>query len=118
MREKMININRRFILTLLTFAILGITNSCNQNDEWNSYYKNIPNRTNEKILDLISKNENYSKFYNALNKYGFDDLLSENQYFTLFVPINSAFEGLPEYSKEEWTKIIGFHISYSKLYSR
>ncbi len=92
--------------------------SCNMNDGWDEYYKNPPDRNNDNILKLIGENENYSQFYNALLEYGFEELLSKNQYFTIFVPPNSAFEGLPVYSFDEWTEIIGFHITYTNLYSR
>jgi uncharacterized surface protein with fasciclin (FAS1) repeats len=51
-------------------------------------------------------------------EYGFDEMLTKNQYLTVFVPSNSAFDGLPEYSRDEWKKIIGFHIIYANLYSR
>jgi len=39
----------------------------------------------DNVLTLIGENENYSRFYNALLEYDFEDLLSKNQYFTVFV---------------------------------
>ena len=94
-----------------------LMDSCLVNDEWESHYENEPDRLGENVLTMIAKNENYSHFYNALIENGFETLLSKNQYFTVFVPVNSAFDGLPEYTSEEWTRILGFHIIYAKLLS-
>ncbi len=94
-----------------------LTDSCTLNDEWDSYYEQAPEQTGKDVLDLISEDENYSLFYNVLMESGFNEMLSKNQYFTLFVPVNSAFEGIPDYTDEEWVRIIGFHILYNKLLS-
>ena len=102
---------------ILWILAAGVIHSCNLNDEWDQYYDNAPAQTGETVLTLIAKNEDYSKFYQALVEHGFETLLSKNQYFTVFVPVNSAFDGLPEYSADEWTRILGFHIIYAKLLS-
>ena len=104
------------LATILLMASV-LLDSCNLNDEWDKYYENAPERTGENVLTLISENENYSRFYNALMEHGFETLLSKNQYFTVFVPVNAAFDGLPEYSDLEWKNILGFHIVYAKLLS-
>jgi uncharacterized surface protein with fasciclin (FAS1) repeats len=104
------------ISTLIAIALL--TGSCNLNDKWEMYYGDAPGHTTYTVMDLIKENPEFSMFYDALVEYGFDDLLAKNQYFTVFVPSNRALEGLPEYSREEWTRILGFHIIYMNLYSR
>lgn len=91
--------------------------SCSLNSEWEEYYDKTPARIEDNVFKLIGDVDNFSQFHNLLVKYGFEDLLSQDQYFTLFVPENSAFEGIPEYSENEWKKIIGFHILYAKLFS-
>jgi uncharacterized surface protein with fasciclin (FAS1) repeats len=101
------------VITSITLSI-----SCNLNDKWEDYFENTPATTRVNILNLIKENENFSSFYNALIEYGFDDMLSKNQYLTVFVPSNSAFDGLPAYTEDEWKSIIGFHIIYANLYSR
>ena len=108
--------NALVISTIIGFAI--VSDSCNLNDEWEKYYGNVPKSVNENILTLLASNENYSRFFDVIHEYGFDDLLTRNQYLTVFVPVNQAFDGLPEYSQEEWSRIIGFHIIYANLYSR
>jgi len=98
-------------------AVWGINHSCTLNEEWDGYYRNSPQRIEDNVIKLIEQDPNFSQFHDALKEYGFEDMLSRNQYFTLFVPVNSAFEGLPDYSDEEWKKIIGFHILYAKFFS-
>jgi uncharacterized surface protein with fasciclin (FAS1) repeats len=117
MRQAMQYIIYRSATVILVLAAAGLIDSCNLNDEWDKNYENAPDQTGENVLTMIAENENYSTFYNALVENGYETLLSKNQYFTVFVPINSAFEGLPEYTEEEWIGILGFHILYTKLMS-
>jgi uncharacterized surface protein with fasciclin (FAS1) repeats len=112
--EYMIHKSAAIMLLLLA---AGLINSCNLNEEWDKYYENAPERTGENVLTVIAENENYSNFYNTLIENGFEAMLSKNQYFTIFVPVNSAFDGLPAYTDEEWDRILGFHILYTKLLS-
>src|SRR4030042_1632899 len=118
MKKIYISVIRRYMVIVFTLAVALAQHSCNLNNEWDEYYNNPPDRSDDYLIALIGENENYSRFYDALLEYGYDDLLSKNQYLTVFIPPNSAFEGLPEYSSEEWNKIIGFHIIYTNLYSR
>jgi uncharacterized surface protein with fasciclin (FAS1) repeats len=109
----------RFSLTAIVIvAVAGLSDSCQLNDNWDNYYGNAPKPNGVNVLTLIGENENYSRFYEVIMKYGFDELMAKNQYLTVFVPPNSAFEGIPEYSEQEWKNIIGFHIIYANLYSR
>ena len=108
---------RHLLFIPITLAFLCVHDSCNLNDDWADHYENTQGRTDDNVLALIGENENYSRFYNAVMEYGFDELLSNNQYFTVFVPVNSAFDGLPELSEYDWTRLLGFHILYAKLLS-
>jgi uncharacterized surface protein with fasciclin (FAS1) repeats len=110
-------IGKYTLATLLLMAATILLDSCNLNDEWDKYYDDAPERTGKNVLTLISENENYSSFYNALTEHGFETLLSKNQFFTVFVPVNAAFDGLPAYTGDEWKDILGFHIIYAKLLS-
>lgn len=117
MRKTIKYIYHSTIVTIIVMIAAGLIDSCNLNEEWDKYYDEAPDRTGENVLTLISENENYSRFYNALVEKGFETLLSKDQYFTVFVPVNAAFDGLPEYTDEEWAGILGFHIIYAKLLS-
>jgi uncharacterized surface protein with fasciclin (FAS1) repeats len=118
MNRKYKHIILRFFVITITLTLAWMHDSCTLNSEADEHYENPPDRNSDYLLTLISENQNYSRFYNALIDYGFEDLLSKNQYFTVFVPPNSAFDGLPEYSTSEWVKIIGFHIVYANLFSK
>ena len=107
----------KFLVIAITMAVAWMHDSCTLNTEADEHYKNPPESNSDYLLTLISENENYSRFYDVLVENGFEELLSKNQYFTVFIPPNTAFEGLPEYSPAEWAKIIGFHIVYANLYS-
>ena len=105
-------------ISVVMITVAMLTDSCEMNDKWEDHYGNAPKTTGLNVLTLLSENPDYTKFHEAVMKYGFDEILTRNQYLTLFVPENSAFEALPDYSEEEWKKIIGYHIIYTNLYSR
>jgi uncharacterized surface protein with fasciclin (FAS1) repeats len=117
MKKQAKHIVQILCLALSAFAMVCVNDSCNLNDDWKDHYEKAPARVSDNVLALIGENENYSRFYDALIEYGYDDLLSKNQYFTVFVPVNSAFDGLPELSEDEWKNMLGFHILYAKLLS-
>jgi uncharacterized surface protein with fasciclin (FAS1) repeats len=104
-------------INALAPLLLIVVVSCTINREWDDYYDQSRN-TGSNVLALLKANNNYSLFYQKVLETGFDTILSKNQYFTLFVPENKAFEYIPEYSKEQWIRIIGFHICYTSLFSR
>jgi uncharacterized surface protein with fasciclin (FAS1) repeats len=102
---------------LIILILYVVFPSCTMNDGWEDHYESGPEQIENNVLDLIGEDPDFSMFYDALIRYGYDKLLTKNQFFTLFVPVNNAFSGLPDYSEEEWERIIGFHILYSRLFS-
>jgi hypothetical protein len=112
------NHTRSWLTGILTGLFLhGVIPSCNINDSWDDYYGAGPDQIENNVLELVAQNPDFSLFYDALLKYGYDEMLAKNQFFTLFVPVNSAFSGVPDYTEEDWERIIGFHILYSRLFS-
>lgn len=105
-------------LLVAHLIILGALVSCTLNDQWEDHYLDAPDRIEDHVLQLIGQNQDYSMFYDALVQYGYEEMLTRNQYFTIFAPVNSAFDGAHEYTDEEWKKIIGFHILYAKIFSK
>jgi len=103
------------ILVVLLVALLH--QSCTLNGEFDKHYGTDIESIDDNVLKLLADNPDFSKFHDALVRYGFDKILTRNQYFTLFAPVNSAFDELPEYSDAEWKKILGFHILYARLFS-
>jgi uncharacterized surface protein with fasciclin (FAS1) repeats len=111
--------NIRTLRTLSAFPLMLILIlACTVNKDWDKYYDNSSGQLGINLLDLLKENEDYSLFYQKVVETGYDTILKKNQYFTLFVPENSAFSDIPEYSTEQWKKIIGFHICYQSLFSR
>jgi uncharacterized surface protein with fasciclin (FAS1) repeats len=104
-------------MIVITLSIAYLLYTCTLNSETEDHFNNPPGSNSDYLLSLISENDNYSMFYSKLIEHGYDKLLAKNQYFTVFIPVNSAFEGIPEYTAEEWKKIIGYHIVYASLYS-
>ncbi len=117
MNCKYLYIITRYIACIVSLLVGVMNPSCTLNNQWEDYYSDPPERIEDNVFKLIGQEENFSRFHDVLTEYGFEEMLSMNQYFTLFVPVNSAFDGLMDYSDEEWRKIIGFHILYSKLFS-
>jgi uncharacterized surface protein with fasciclin (FAS1) repeats len=101
----------------LGIVLFGIFPACNLAKDWDEHFTSI-NTLDKGVLDIIRENPEYSFFYDKLIATGYDSLLKKDQYFTMFVPVNEAFSGIPEYSAEEWKNIIGFHICYANLLSR
>ncbi len=99
-------------------AVLILTLACTVNKEWDKYYNPSSGQLGSTLLELLKENENYSLFYQKVLETRFDSILIKNQYFTLFVPNNSAFNDIPEYSLQQWKDIIGFHICYQSFFSR
>lgn len=106
-----------FTRFMVMLWLLGIMPCCTMNEGWEDHYDSGPEQIEDHVMDLIAEDPDFSIFYDALIRYGYDEMLTRNQFFTLFVPVNSAFGELPDYSEEEWERIIGFHILYSRLFS-
>lgn len=116
------NLKNKYISTglkavLILWVALTVFRQCTLNDAWDGYYRDTPSRVDDNVVKLLGQYPGFSKFRDAVIQYGFEDLLTRDQYFTLFAPVNEAFEGLPDYSEQEWKRIIGFHILYARLFS-
>jgi hypothetical protein len=113
--------NRRVLQKMKVFLagclVVPLFISCNPGDDWSSHYSTDPD-LGKTVMDILKGNPDYSLFYEKVVATGFDSLLVKDQYFTIFVPVNGAFEEISEYSTEEWREIIGFHICYANLFSK
>lgn len=109
---------KNFSMAIALGVALILINACTLNKEWEPYYDQPGEHLGKNLMDLLRANENYSIFLEKVVETGFDSILVKDQYFTVFVPENSAFDNLPEYSAEQWKDIIGFHICYESLFVR
>jgi len=77
------------------------------------------------ITELVVKDKGFSKFTNALKAAGLYDMLNEEEgNYTIFAPINNAFQGLPKgleeqlmlpENKEQLINILQYHIIPSRI---
>lgn len=69
------------------------------------------------VMDVLTKNPDYSKFCELLSQTGYDSLLYRGDLFTVFAPDNQALSGvtLPA-GREELKAIAGMHLAPSSLY--
>ncbi len=77
------------------------------------------------ITEFVAKDKGFSKFTNALKVAGLYDMLNEAEgNYTIFAPINNAFDGLPKgveeqlllpENKEQLVHILQYHIIPSRI---
>ncbi|MCF8225475.1 MAG: fasciclin domain-containing protein [Bacteroidales bacterium] len=118
MRDKLTYKSNWLVIFAMGMLLFGLNHSCMFNETWNEHFESEPEQVGLNVLEMIALDENYSLFYEKLLDYGFDKLLSRSQYFTVFIPANAAFDGLPQFTDDQWKQIIDFHILYSKLFSQ
>lgn len=97
--------------SVLVSIILIMVNSCNE--EFNEYYA-VPEQSDQKIWDVIKSKPEYSIFYGLMNEAGFDTILNREQPFTLFIPVNEAFEDV-SLEGDELLSTLGYHLSESLI---
>ena len=78
------------ILGLLAIILLA---GCKK--EWDQYYNSNPPTVDENVWDAIKKDPNLSSFVQYMEEKQFDTLFESNNTYTLFVPDNESFSGLP-----------------------
>ena len=79
---------KSIIKTLVLGAVvaLGFT-SCN--DAWNEHYQEKPElNPTETLWDIITSHSELSEFADMLKRTGYDKLLQENRYYTVWAPKN------------------------------
>ena len=73
---------------------IGFLSSC-QDKAWDDHYSYMGSTESElKIGEFIKSDNNLSTFFQMLEDTGFDTILNQNQSYTIWVPTNSAFEGV------------------------
>lgn len=82
------------------------------------------NETEETIVGVAASNENFTTLVAAVKAAGLVDILSGNGPFTVFAPVNSAFDKLPEgtvgtllkpENKKLLTAILTYHVVAGKF---
>lgn len=87
--------------------------ACSEN-EWDNHVKGSDENLNADILNRIKSNPELSIFARAIQKTGYDILLSQPNNFTVFALPNSAWSGIDTTDTNTLRKIIAYQIAYGK----
>ncbi|MDR1738644.1 MAG: fasciclin domain-containing protein [Candidatus Symbiothrix sp.] len=102
------------ILTLKIQAIvlLGIMLFACSDDNWDKHYNADPDVVSDKNLwTTIAETPELSVFAALLQEYGYDELLSQSQAYTVFAPDNEALATLDVSNLDVKTELIENHIA-------
>ena len=103
-----------FFITMLSASVLFP--ACRDN-EWDERRQLSEKETGGSLLEAIRENPECSQFYQAVVKAGYGDLLSQANNFTVFVPQNSAWQGVDMNDETLLKNIVAYHIAYGRLLS-
>ncbi|MBN2329131.1 MAG: fasciclin domain-containing protein [Candidatus Omnitrophica bacterium] len=72
------------------------------------------------IAEIAASDPNFSILVSALQQTGLDEVLNGKGQYTVFAPLNSAFEGvdLSGLSEEELKNILLYHVAHGRRYSQ
>lgn len=91
-------------------VVMLVLVSCQK--EWEDHYYTEPTqRIDLSINDYLASNAEFSIFSQMLAITGYDKLLSENQTFTVWAPVNSALEGFDLTNEDLVLKTVRNHIT-------
>ncbi len=132
--------NFRSVLPIFVLSVLLLTTACNESEKYivtkDENGKLIAQKISDisavkeaeekvpTIAEFISLDKGFSIFTDTLKAIELDKTLDSDGQFTIFAPINSAFETLPEgavekllkpENKEELISILKYHIIPSKI---
>jgi hypothetical protein len=93
-------------------ALLGCF-FCACSDERDEHYNRSEALPEENLLELMSKNDDLSIFTHIVKIAAYDSLLTSNQTFTVWAPVNESFSDvdLGNLNKEQARLIVGNHIA-------
>lgn len=73
-------------------ASMVAATSCSDFDDYNKDPLDISSSANKTLWENISENSNLSDFASLLKKAGFDKMLSQPTFYTVFAPLNGTFD--------------------------
>ena len=90
-----------------------------QDQRWDEHIKSSDDEVGVGLLEALQANSECSRFYEAVMKAGdhYVDLLSQGNNFTVFVPVNDAWQGVDMNNETELRRIVAYHIAYGRLLS-
>ena len=112
--------NIKYIITNALFLIvcaLAVLFPACRDKQWDEYQQLSDKETGGSLLNAIQENPDCSQFYQAVMKAGYDELLSQANNFTVFVPTNSAWQGVDMNNEALMKNIVAYHIAYGRFLS-
>ncbi|MGQ1786072.1 MULTISPECIES: fasciclin domain-containing protein [unclassified Saccharicrinis] len=105
--------NKKILHSLLALLVIFALSAC-ESEQWDDHYEQSDSRLNTDLLALIKADSELSTFADLLSQTGLDEVLSQNQAFTVWAPVNEAFTNVPQEildDPERLKALIGNHIS-------
>ncbi|MGC9342663.1 MAG: fasciclin domain-containing protein [Bacteroidales bacterium] len=93
---------------ILAVAMIVLLFSCEE--DWDKHYTNNPPTVDQNLWEAIQENPELSSFVQYMRDMSYDTLFEKDDTYTLFIPLNSAFNSLPD-TAEVSNTIMDYHIS-------
>ena len=78
--------------------------------KWDQYYYSNPPTVNQNVWEAIKKDPDLATFVKYMEQMHYDTLFEYNNTYTLFIPDNGSFAGLPE-ADSITSSVIDYHIA-------
>jgi uncharacterized surface protein with fasciclin (FAS1) repeats len=83
-----------FASFIAVLSVAFIFSGCNKDKEWDEHYNKTDQRLNDNLLTLLKADPDLSIFVGYLQDTGYDSLLTYSQSYTVWAPVNSAFDAV------------------------
>lgn len=88
---------------------LGLTTACS--DDWDGHYDRGASLPTESLWEQICGDAQLTTFAEAVRKVGVDTLLSSNQTYTVWAPVNEALEDVDMDDVEQLRRMVKNHVA-------
>ena len=106
------NISKMNIKYPLVALIMMMTLAWACEDEFDKHYDpELPENSELTLMDLIEQQENLSTFAEMIRKVGYDTILSSDQTYTVWAPVNEELTGINMTDMQAVSRIVTNHIA-------
>lgn len=100
--------------TCLLVCVLAVALTSCRDNQWDDHNQITEQGVGNNLLEAIKANPEWSGFYEALVKTSLDTLLMQSNNFTVFVPVNSAWQNVNTSNLSTLKRLVSNHIAYEK----
>lgn len=93
----------RSVTGILLFASILAVVGCSKT--WDDHYNKVPDTINTSVWDAIQGDSKLSRFVEVMKQYKYDTLFASNNTYTLFIPDNTAIDGIIQPAKFDTTNL-------------